>query len=79
MMLPLWVDYFQAIGGLATAITLGFLGYQAILSKKQTALIQEQIGTWIGASTESLNNPKVRKEGDRLVLYCKNYGNIPLR
>lgn len=80
MMLPLWVDYFQAIGGLATAIALGFLGYQAILSKKQTGLIQEQIGrAWIGASTESLNEPKVRKEGDRLVLYCKNYGSIPAK
>jgi hypothetical protein len=79
-MLPSWVEYFQAIGGLATAIALGFLGYQAILSKKQTGLIQEQIGrAWIGASTESLNSPKVRKEGDRLVLYCRNYGNIPAK
>jgi hypothetical protein len=80
MTLPLWVDYSQAIGGIATAIALGFIGIQTFTSRKQTALMQEQIGrAWIGGAIDSTRRSKVRYENDRFVLRCKNYGKIVAR
>ena len=38
-----WVDFSQAVGGLATAGALVFVGYQSMQSRNQTRLTQKQI------------------------------------
>jgi hypothetical protein len=38
-----WIEISQAIGGIATAVALFFIGFQSIETRKQTSLTQRQI------------------------------------
>lgn len=38
-----WIDISQAIGGIATAVALFFVAYQAKQTRKQTSLTQQQL------------------------------------
>jgi hypothetical protein len=70
-----WVDVSQAIGAYATAGALIFVGVQTLLTRKQTRLMQEQVGrAWIGSEKEGIS---IIYDTDRLAVHCKNYGNVP--
>ena len=79
-----WKFFFeatQAIGSIATAIALGFVGWQTYLTKKQLSLEQEKTNRvqeesnitfrpWIGFTS-------VNQEDDKLLYKIKNYGRLP--
>jgi hypothetical protein len=81
-----------AIGSFATAIALGVIFYQSILTKKQIAQTQEELDNtlrpWIGVlqtpgkdiefSVSSLDSDKPEMEIE-VGYFLKNYGRIPAR
>jgi hypothetical protein len=77
---PWWLDILTAAGGAATAAALFVVAYQAKLTRRQTDLMQQSIGrAWIGGGADPRFGLKVVRNVDRLVLYCKNYGQLPAR
>jgi hypothetical protein len=75
-----WVDIGEGIGGWTTAAALIFVGLAFFQTRKQTHLMQQSIGrAWIGGGTDPRTERKIVRNVDRLVLYCKNYGQLPAR
>jgi hypothetical protein len=75
-----WVDIGEGIGGWTTAAALIFVGLAFFQTRKQTHLMQQSIGrAWIGGGTDPLTQCKIAIRVDRLILYCKNYGQLPAR
>jgi hypothetical protein len=75
-----WVDISQAIGGIATAGALIFVGFQTIQTRKQTRLMQEQIGrAWIGTEKGGISITPDPPLSPRLLVSFKNYGNVPAK
>lgn len=73
-----WVDISQAIGGLATAAGLIFVGIATFQTRKQTRLLQEQVGrAWIGTEPGGVTLDSWSPPG--LVVSFKNFGNVPAK
>lgn len=74
-----WVDFSQAIGGLATAGTLVFVGYQTMLTRKQTRQTQEQMDAklrpWVGNVDDK--SPSIWTNEQIVSVYLTNWGDIP--
>jgi ABC-type antimicrobial peptide transport system permease subunit len=78
-----WVDTAQAIGGIATAGALIFVGSQFFETRKQTSLMQGR--AWIGVNEEKNGGismspgPDSSQEEKNLLVSFKNYGNAPAK
>jgi hypothetical protein len=78
--LTYWVDVSQAIGGIATAGALIFVGINTLLTRKQIRLMQEQVGrAWIGTEKGGISVTDIFDGPVDLIVRYKNYGNVPAK